>query len=102
MSHTSAYLRVLDGELRLPRRMRLRIIAEAAAHLDEARAALVAQGVDPGEAERRAIADFGEAGELARRFGAQAASTAGRGATVSATASSCAIRRVVTGEFCRT
>jgi hypothetical protein len=64
------YLDSLSGELRVPARVRARIVAEVRDHLEEAMAG--------GRSEREAIAAFGEPRELAARFHEQLASTSAR------------------------
>lgn len=71
------YLAALGAELELPSRRRHRILAEVEDHLLCAAADLHAGGLSVGEAERQAVARFGESSELARIFTAeQAARTA--------------------------
>jgi hypothetical protein len=72
----AAYLSELDRELRLPRRQRRRVLAEAADHLHEAAAAYVAEGMPADEAEWAAVAAFGPARPLARRFADELATLA--------------------------
>jgi hypothetical protein len=72
----AAYLSELDRELRLPGRARRRVLAEAADHLHEAAAACVAEGMSPAEAEWAAVAAFGPARPLARRFAEELATRA--------------------------
>jgi uncharacterized membrane protein len=56
----SAYLHSLSAELRVPARVRARILAEARDHLEEAMAA--------GRSEAEAVAAFGDAHDVAARF----------------------------------
>jgi hypothetical protein len=72
----AAYLSELDRELRLPRRLRRRVLAEAADHLHEAAAAYGAEGMDADDAEWAAVAAFGPARGLARRFADELATRA--------------------------
>jgi hypothetical protein len=72
----AAYLKELDRELRLPRRARRRVLAEAADHLHEAAAAYVAEGMPADDAEWAAVAAFGPARPLARRFADELATRA--------------------------
>jgi hypothetical protein len=75
----AAYLSELDRELRLPRRARHRVLAEAADHLHEAADAYVAEGMPADAAEWAAVAAFGPARGLARRFADELATrTVGR------------------------
>lgn len=62
------YLNELERELRLPARLRRRVLAEAADHLHEATEALMAEGMSGDDAEWAAVAAFGSARGLARRF----------------------------------
>lgn len=75
-----AYLREL-GRL-LPSTRRTRFLREAESHLRETAAALVAKGVEPGEAERRATEAFGPVEVVARAFCEESARHATRRATV--------------------
>jgi hypothetical protein len=75
----SRYLESLDRELRLPRRARDRIVAEARDHLHEAVAAGLERGLPSHEAERAAVEGFGDPRELAACFHEQSAvASAGR------------------------
>ena len=70
----SGYLQSLSAELRAPRRVRTRILAEVGDHLQEAVAA--------GQSENEAVEAFGDPHELAARFHEQLASTSARRASV--------------------
>ena len=70
----SSYLQSLSAELRAPRRVRTRILAEVGDHLQEAVAA--------GQTEQEAGETFGDPHELAARFHEQLASTSARRASV--------------------
>lgn len=70
----SAYLDSLSAELRVPARVRRRILAEARDHLEEAIAA--------GRGEREAVEAFGDPRELAVRFHEELASATARRASV--------------------
>jgi hypothetical protein len=70
------YLSELERELRLPARLRRRVLAEAADHLHESAAAFVAEGMPPDEAEFAAVAAFGPARDLAHRFADELATRA--------------------------
>jgi len=75
----SRYLESLDRELRLPRRARGRIVAEARDHLHQAVAAGLERGLSPEDAERAAVEGFGDPRELAASFHEQSAiASAGR------------------------
>lgn len=64
------YLDALQVRLRgTPRQVR-RTLREAEDHLHDAAAAGIARGLDPVEAERQAIAEFGAADDIARRCNA--------------------------------
>jgi uncharacterized membrane protein len=65
-----SYLDSLGAELRVPRRVRARIVAEAVDHLRES--------VGGGRSESEAIAAFGDPRELAARFHEQLASSTAR------------------------
>ena len=69
----ASYLDTLSAELRVPRRARERILAEARDHLLESVAA--------GQSEQEAVAAFGEPREVAARFHEQLASSSARRAT---------------------
>jgi len=68
-----SYLRRLEGELRLPRRMRTRVLAESRDHL-------MCAAEHDGDAE--AVARFGAPEVVARRFALELATARGRMATV--------------------
>jgi hypothetical protein len=74
----AAYLQQLDEELRLKRAPRKRLLAEAEDHLRSAADELAGEGRFPAEAERVAVARFGAAAEVARRFAHAAASSSAR------------------------
>jgi HAAS len=74
------YLRELDR--RLPRSRRVRFLAEAEAHLRDSADELVAEGLARDEAERRAVAAFGSADNVARSMAAVAALHQTRAATL--------------------
>ena len=76
----AAYLARLDDELRLNRAPRRRLLAEAEDHLRSAVEELVGAGRTPTDAERAAVARFGAAAEVARRFAHAAASSTARSA----------------------
>jgi hypothetical protein len=71
----AAYLRRLDEELRLRRAPRQRLLAEAEDHLRSAVEELVGEGRTAVDAEHVAVARFGAAAEVARRFAHAAASS---------------------------
>jgi hypothetical protein len=70
------YLTELERELRLPARLRRRVLAEAADHLHESAAAYVDEGMPADEAEFAAVAAFGSARDLAHRFADELATRA--------------------------
>lgn len=74
----AAYLARLDDELRVNRAPRRRLLAEAEDHLRSVAEELVATGRSPADAERAAVARFGAAAEVARRFAHAAASSTAR------------------------
>jgi len=74
-SPIACYLEQLDRELRVNRAPRKRLLAEAADHLEASAEEVAASGVGRGEAEQQAVARFGAAGLVARRFAHAAAST---------------------------
>jgi hypothetical protein len=77
------YLTALARELRLPPRLRRRILAEAREHLLDARAELQAAGWPAPDAERQAVRRFGASRQLGRCFVEDlAAATARRSAAV--------------------
>lgn len=71
-----AYLSELERELRLPGRLRRRVLDEAADHLHEAAEAFTAEGMGRDDAEWAAVAAFGPARGLARRFAEELATRA--------------------------
>ena len=64
------YLDELQRWLWLPPARIRRVLAEAEDHLREAAAQYVAAGMEPYQAERRAVNDFGTVNRVARRFAA--------------------------------
>jgi hypothetical protein len=76
----AAYLRRLDHELRLKRAPRRRLLAEAEDHLRSAVEELVGEGRTAVDAEHVAVARFGSAAEVARRFAHVAASSTAQAA----------------------
>jgi hypothetical protein len=60
-----AYVADLDRDLRGPRRMKRDILTEARDSLVDATAAYQKAGLDPRDAERRAVAEFGDVAEIA-------------------------------------
>ncbi|MGH3081814.1 MAG: permease prefix domain 1-containing protein [Gaiellaceae bacterium] len=74
----ASYLRELDEELRLKRAPRQRLLVEARDHLRSAADELLLDGRSPAEAEHEAVARFGAAAEVARRFAHAAASSSAR------------------------
>lgn len=77
----SSYLDSLSAELRVPGRVRARILAEARDHLHAAVAARLESGVAAADAEREALEAFGDPRELAARFHEELASTSSRRAS---------------------
>jgi hypothetical protein len=71
------YLGLLAGQLRGPRRLKADLIAEARGSLEDAAAAYQEDGLDARTARSRAVAEFGDARELAPAY--QAELTAGQG-----------------------
>lgn len=88
-SAIARYLDELDRELRLKRAPRRRLLAEAAEHLQASADEIAAVGVGRSEAENQAVARFGAAAVIARRFAHAVASTSVRTALVWA-ATACA------------
>jgi hypothetical protein len=76
----ASYLRLLDEELRLRRAPRRRLLTEAEDHLRSAAEELVRGGRSAADAEREAVARFGAASDVARRFAHAAASSTARAA----------------------
>lgn len=72
---TDHFLTELSGLLRGPRRVRAELVVEIADGVDDARSALQDNGIPAAEAERRALAEFGTAREIAA--GLRAALAAG-------------------------
>jgi hypothetical protein len=84
------YLAELERELRLPGRLRRRVLAEATDHLHEAAAAYIDDGMPAEEAEWAAVAAFGPARAVARRFADElAARSVGRAGWAAAIAAVC-------------
>jgi hypothetical protein len=79
-SPIASYLGLLDEELRLRRAPRRRLLAEAEDHLRSSAEELVGGGRSAADAEREAVARFGAASDLARRFAHAAASSTARAA----------------------
>jgi hypothetical protein len=63
-----AYVAWLSAALRGPRRVREDLVFEARDSLVDATEAYQADGLDPADAERRAVRDFGEIGEIAAGY----------------------------------
>ena len=82
MSAIGGYLQQLERELRVKRAPRRRLIKEVADHLRESADEIAAAGMARAEAEERAIARFGAAALVARRFAHAVASTSARTALV--------------------
>lgn len=78
MSAINTYIRHLDAELRLKRAPRRRLLEEVEGHLRASAAERVDEGRKHEEAEALAVASFGSAAALARRFAHAAASSAVR------------------------
>jgi hypothetical protein len=74
------YLDQLDRELRVKRAPRRRLLAEAADHLRASADEIAAGGVRSREAEQQAVARFGAAAVVARRFAHAVASSSARSA----------------------
>ena len=74
-SPIAQYLNQLDSELRVNRAPRKRLLAEAADHLEASAEEIGASGVGRDDAEQQAVARFGDAAIVARRFAHAAAST---------------------------
>jgi hypothetical protein len=68
VSIAEAYVTALDHSLVGPRRVRRDLVQEARDHLDDASAALSDAGYDRAEAERIAVADFGDLDEIVPAF----------------------------------
>ena len=84
-SAIARYLDELDRELRLKRAPRRRLLAEAAEHLQASADEIAAAGVGRSDADDQAVARFGAAAVVARRFAHAVASTSVRTAFVWAT-----------------
>ena len=93
----SSYLELLDHELRAKRVPRRRLLAEAEDHLRSIAEELVEGGVPPVDAEGTAVARFGAAADVARRFAHAAAASAAR--TALAWAGGAFIAYAVTATF---
>jgi hypothetical protein len=72
------YLQELEGRLRGPARARAELLAEARDSLHDAVEAHRCAGLDPGAAERRAVADFGALDEVAPGYQTELALVQGR------------------------
>ena len=68
VSTAEAYVAALDQSLVGPRRVRRGLVQEARDHLDDASAALSDAGYDRAEAERIAVADFGDLDDIVPAF----------------------------------
>ncbi|WP_049797487.1 permease prefix domain 1-containing protein [Kribbella flavida] len=66
-----AYVAGLNRALRGPRRRKADLMAEARDSLEDATEAYEADGLDRDEAERRAVADFGDLGEIVPGYRAE-------------------------------
>ena len=84
VSAIGSYLAQLEQELRVKRAPRRRLIKEVAEHLRDSADEIAAAGMARAEAEERAIARFGAAALVARRFARAVASTSARTALVAA------------------
>ncbi len=82
MSAIDAYLEQLERELRLKRAPRGRLLAEAEDHLRASADEIAAAGAAREAAEEEAVARFGAAAVVARRFAHAVASTSARTALV--------------------
>ena len=81
-SPIARYLDQLDCELRIRRAPRRRLLAEAADHLRASADEIAADGVDRSAAEQQAVARFGAAAVVARRFAHAVSSASARTALV--------------------
>ncbi|WP_043639286.1 permease prefix domain 1-containing protein [Nonomuraea candida] len=72
------YVAKLDGALRGPRRPKRDLVVEARDSLLDTADALEADGLDRAEAERVAVAEFGEVSEIAPGYQAELTAAAGR------------------------
>lgn len=68
VSTAEGYVAALDKSLVGPRRVRRGLVQEARDHLDDATSSLSDAGYDRAEAERIAVADFGELDEIVPAF----------------------------------
>ena len=68
MSVAEPYVAALDSALDGPRRVRRGLVTEARDHLDDATDAYRRAGYETVEAERLAVADFGELDEVVPAF----------------------------------
>jgi len=84
VSALGGYLEQLERELRVKRAPRRRLLEEVAVHLRESADEITAAGMGRFEAEEQAIARFGAAALVARRFAHAVASTSVRTAFVAA------------------
>lgn len=82
MNTIAAYLAELERELKTRRAPRARLLAEVSDHLRASAAELAAAGVDAVAAEKEAVARFGAAALVARRFAHAVATTSARRALV--------------------
>jgi hypothetical protein len=82
VSAIADYLEQLERELRVKRAPRRRLLAEAADHLRASADEIAASGVARDVAEEEAVARFGAAALVARRFAHSAASASARNALV--------------------
>jgi hypothetical protein len=73
-----AYIADLDSALRGPRRARADLLAEARDGLADATDAYTSAGLPPGEAARRALAEFGEVAAVAPAYQDELAAAQGR------------------------
>jgi hypothetical protein len=93
------YLAELGLELRVPGRLRRRVLAEAREHLADASQALRDAGYAPADAEAAAVAGFGGAGDLGRGFlELQATATARRAAAAAVMAVAAGLLGLVAAE----
>jgi hypothetical protein len=73
-----AYVADLDRALRGPARIKADLVREAADGLHDAAAAYRDEGLEPDEAQRRAVRDFGAVSDVAPDFQAELAAAQGR------------------------
>jgi len=71
LDHFDGYLRTLGGRLRGPGRLKADLLAEARDSLEDAASAYQDSGLCPADARRRAVAEFGEPGDLAPAYQAE-------------------------------